>query len=146
MAIATGTLVSLLNDLIETCKDGEKGYLEASEEIENAYHRMLLVEFARLRGHCAHQLQSVVRDLHAEPDHRGSVAGAFHRGWIDFRKRVRGSADAIVLKECERGEEAALKNYEHALNSEIPSELRELLLSHERQIQLALNHIRAMRM
>ena len=138
-------IVSLLNHLIETCKDGEKGYRKASEEISHAYYRMLFNEFARQRSQFAVQLQGYVRTLNAEPDRKGSMAGVFHRGWMGIKSRVPGRGDDAVIAECERGEEAAVKNYQHALGLDLPSDLREIIEKQYREIKVTLEHIRAMR-
>lgn len=43
--------------------------------------------------------------------------------------------DPAVIAECERGEEAALKNYHHALQIAWPEEIRTILERHLEQIQ-----------
>jgi uncharacterized protein (TIGR02284 family) len=101
-----------LNNLIETCKDGEKGFREAAESIRYAYHQVLFKEYARQRGQFASQLQVQVRLLGADPDRKGSVAGSIHRGWLNLKAAIAHKNDDAIIAECERGEEAALKNYQ----------------------------------
>ena len=39
------------------------------------------------------------------------MAGALHRGWVDVKSAVTDHSDHAILAECERGEDAAKKNY-----------------------------------
>ena len=92
MSVTNETLVQMLNHLIETCKDGEKGYREASEEINHHYYRSVFSEFARQRGRFVSELQGFVRELNAEPDQKGSFAGVLHRGWMNLKWRQKQPA------------------------------------------------------
>ncbi len=131
----TEKVISVLNGLIETCKDGENGFREAAEAVSNAFHRMLLQEYSRQRGKFAAELQGVVRRLGSDPDRKGSIAGTIHRGWMNMKIAIAGKHDPAVIAECERGEEAALKNYHHALQMTWPEEIRSILEKQCEQIQ-----------
>lgn len=144
MTASLETQVSLLNHLIEVCKDGEKGYRQASEETKHPFYTSVFGECARKRRNYAVQLQGVVRSLHAEPDQTGSFAGAFHRSWMNVKTHV-GRTDDAVIAECERGDESAVKNYEHALAVELPQDLREILEHQCDDIRHTLRRMKAMR-
>jgi len=140
----TEKMISLLNGLIETCKDGEKGFREAADAVSSAFHRMLLQEYSRQRGQFASELQGVVRALGGDPDRKGSVAGTIHRGWMNIKLAIAGKQDPAIIAECERGEEAALKNYDHALQATFSEEIRLMLEKQNMQIRATHARVHAM--
>ncbi|HEY4490648.1 MAG TPA: PA2169 family four-helix-bundle protein [Acidobacteriota bacterium] len=137
-------VISALNQLIETCKDGEKGFREASEAIHNGYFHILFKEYARRRGQFVSQLRTQVRFLGGEPERKGSVAGTLHRGWMNLRTALNKGKDELVIFECERGEEAAVHHYEQVLKLELPSETRSLLEEQLNEINATLRRVKAM--
>jgi len=71
---------SLINELIETSKDGEKGFTKAANDTKDTQLREVFVECAQRCRLGAAQLQEQVRALGHEPETGGSVSGAIHRG------------------------------------------------------------------
>src|SRR5690349_11429288 len=98
---------SILNDLIETSKDGEKGFRAAAEDTKNPELQALFLRHAEECGTGAVELQQLVSRLGGKPEHAGSVAGAVHRGWLNLKAAVSGRTDLAILEECERGEDVA---------------------------------------
>ena len=119
--------ISLLNDLIHTCKDGEKGYREAAEGIENAFYRMLFTEYSRQRARFASELKAQAVKLGDHPDRKGTVKGTIHRSWMNLRAAIAGQNDDLIIAECQRGEEMAIKQYKDALKKDLPPQLKVLL-------------------
>lgn len=132
MALSTSEFVSVLNNLIETCKDGEKGFREAADEVRNPSLRTLFSEYATQRAQYAQELQQTVASLGQSPEQSGSVAGALHRGWIDVKSAITGKDDQAIVNECERGEDMAVSAYRDAMAKDLPSDLKSLV---ERQYQ-----------
>lgn len=125
-------LIDTLNDLIETCKDGEYGFRSCAENVDS---RELATLFERRAEDCreaARELQEHVVTLGGDPDTSGSVSGALHRGWVAVRSTLSTYDDLAVLKECERGEDVAVTNYRKALEKPLPEPVRSLV---ERQYQ-----------
>ena len=123
---------SVLNDLIETSRDGEKGFTRAREETTDPELETLFRQSA-LRCHkAAHQLQECVVSLGGKPETRGSALGAVHRGWLDLKASVTGRDNKALLEECERGEDVAKARYADALKNELPPEVHALV---EKQYQ-----------
>ena len=127
MALSTGEFISVLNNLIETCRDGENGFREAAQEVKNADLKALFLDFANERGQYAVELQQRVSQLGQTPETTGSVAASLHRRWIDFKSSLTGKNDQAVIDECERGEDIALESYRNALAKDLPSDLRSLV-------------------
>ncbi len=135
-------VVSVYNILIEVCRDGESGFQEAADVIQQPTLQALLSELAEQRRQFAAQLQYEVTKLGKTPENSGSVLGAFHRRWMDVKSAVtRGDATAIVA-ECERGEEMAKRAYQKALNKAIPEEARALIRLQFDQVKAAHERLR----
>jgi len=115
-------VVKALNDLIETCFDGTNGFRTAAEGVSEDRLKSLFSDFAHQRQQLAAELQSEVRRLGGEPVDTGSVAAAAHRGWINIKSVVTGKDDGAIIAECERGEDAAVDEYEKALQLQMPEE------------------------
>ena len=130
----------VLNELIETSKDGEKGFRKAAEDAHASELKSLFTEAARRCREGAAELQGVVRSLGETPEKSGSVAGALHRGWVSLREAVASRDDKAILEEVERGEDYAKAQYRKALERDLPSDVRVIV---ERQYQGVLaNHDR----
>ena len=127
-----------INEVIETCLDGKLGYQQAAEHANDATLKQLFTDYASQRAAFATELQSAVRAMGQEPTDDSSVAAAFHRGWIGLKDAVTGG-DAPVLKECIRGEEHAVKEYQKALgNAAVPAEAKTILTRQHGEIEQAL--------
>jgi uncharacterized protein (TIGR02284 family) len=125
-------VISTLNDLIETSKDGENGFRTCADGVKDAKLKSLFEEAARLCARGAGELKTKVRELGGNPETRGSVSGSLHRGWVNIKSTITGMDDAAVLAECERGEDSAKKSYEAALKKDLPADVRAMV---QRQYQ-----------
>jgi uncharacterized protein (TIGR02284 family) len=120
--------IACLNNLIETCKDGQDGFRTAAEGVARPDLKTLFNTFSQQRAQFGAELQNEVRRLGGDPEKTGSVAASLHRGWMDIKSAVTGKNDNAVISECERGEDSAVKNYEAAINDEsLPANLREVV-------------------
>jgi uncharacterized protein (TIGR02284 family) len=136
----SSNVISILNDLVETSKNGEKGFMKAAEDTRDPSLKLLFQDRAQNCARGATELQDIVQRLGGKPETGGSVAGALHRGWVDVKSAVTGRSDHAILAECERGEDVAKKNYRDALDKELPADIRSVI---ERQYQGVLeNHDR----
>ncbi|MFC4275943.1 PA2169 family four-helix-bundle protein [Achromobacter aloeverae] len=131
-------VVKVLNELIETSKNGEKGFAKAAEDTKNTELKALFESRSRDCASGAAELQAIVRQLGGDPATGGSVAGAMHRGWTELKSTVTGRSDTAILEECERGEDHAKEKYTDALKGDLTPEVRAVV---ERQYQGVLrNH------
>jgi hypothetical protein len=81
-------VIDTLNDLIETSKDGEYGFVACAEHMSNANTKQLFVRRAAECRAAAAELQALVVRLGGSAEDSGSVAGAAHRGWVAVRARL----------------------------------------------------------
>ena len=136
---------SVLNELIETSKDGEKGFMKAGEDAHDAELKSLFTQCAQRCREGAAELQSQVRAQGGTPKETGSATAALHRGWISLKEAVSSRDDKAILEECERGEDYAKAQYKKALEKDLAANVRAIV---ERQYQgVITNHdrVRALR-
>ena len=136
---------STLNDLIETCKDGEEGFRSGAEKLKQREVHLLFLELSQQRSRFAGELQAEVTNMGGEPAKSGTTAGAIHRGWIGLKSAVTGDSDHAILEEAERGEDAAVKNYREALGKKLPDYIQEIVLRQFREIEQAHRTVRELR-
>lgn len=138
-------LISTLNGLIETCKDGQEGFTQAAEGVEDSNLQTLFREYAFRRSQYVGELQSLVQTLGGDPEDSGSISGAMHRGWINIKSAVTGRDEAAVLNECERGEDVAKDAYKQALEMDLPGYIREVVENQYQGVLAAHDNIKALR-
>ncbi len=142
---ANGEVISILNSLIETCRDGQEGYNAAANAIKNTDLKKLFKTYSRQRGQFVGELQAEVVRLGGTPEKSGSISGAAHRGWIDLKAAASvGDPEAAVIAECERGEASAVKKYDDAMASDLPAELRTLIKHQYIQVKESYDLVRAL--
>lgn len=116
-------LLDLLNDLIETAKNGEYGFAKCAERVNAPALKDVLQRRADDCRHAAAELQQLVRAHGGTPADSGTVAGALHRGWVTMKDVLTPNSDHAVLEEAERGEDHALAQYRKALKAALPADV-----------------------
>ena len=118
-------VASVLNDLVETSKDGEQGFSTAADDAKDPELKTTFRRHAQECARSAAELQTLVSRLGDKPEEHGSVAGAVHRGWVNLKSAVTPRTDLAILEECERGEDVAKAAYRSALeDAGLPAEIR----------------------
>lgn len=144
MATDTDDVISTLNNLIETCKDGQNGFQTAADGVKTSELKTLFHTYAQQRAQFSGELQNEVLRLGGDPEKTGSVAATLHRGWINIKSAVTGSDEGAVIAECERGEDSAVRNYKDALAENLPENIRSIVQSQYAQVQEAHDRIRSL--
>ena len=119
--------ISVLNDLIETCNNGVKGFQTAADSVTDKHAKTIFSTRATEIEKAIHDLAAEVRNLGGNPETSGTTAGAVHRGWLDLKAAVTGGDDTGILTECERGERHAIKTYDSALRKDLPAQTRAMI-------------------
>ena len=120
---------AVLNHLIETCKDAERGFRHVAEHAKNPTLKTLFLDLASQRAEFAAGLLPHAQRLGGANAGNGTTAGTLHRTWIDLRSAlVRDDTDA-VLHEAERGESFSRSVYRDALDGMLPPTARALVES-----------------
>ena len=143
-------VISTLNDLIETCKDGEQGFRTCAEDIKDTQMRSFFTSRAQSCAEAAAELQQEVRALGGNPETSSSISGAMHRRWVDIKGLVTGKDDEAILNECERGEDVAKRSYADALAKPLPANIKAIVerqysgvLKNHDQVKAMRNQVRA---
>lgn len=124
---STHEVIDLLNELIETSKDGEKGFAQAARDANDSSLSTVFANGERSCRESARELQEQVLALGGKPDDNGSLKGAVHRGWVSVKTATTRRDAKAVLEECERGEDYAKARYSEALKHDLPQDVRALI-------------------
>jgi uncharacterized protein (TIGR02284 family) len=128
-------VISTLNNLIATSKDGEEGFRSCAENVKNPTLRVFFEQKAERCREGAVQLQQIVREMGGDPETGGSIAGAVHRFWVGLRGTITGMDDHAILDECERGEDSAKQAYADALKEDLPGDVRRVIEKLNREVK-----------
>lgn len=136
-------VVSTLKKLIGVLEDGHEGYQTASENLKHPEYSALFLTYSQQRAQFARELESQIRQHGGDEDESSigkaamDVIGAVHRGWINLKGALTGGSNDAILNECETGDASAVKAYETALASGLPSDLTHILRTQYDSIQNA---------
>jgi uncharacterized protein (TIGR02284 family) len=138
--------ISTINDLIETLKDGEKGFKEAADAVKDPQLKSLFREYSQQRHRFATELQSQAQSLgETNPEKSSSTAGAMHRAWINLKSAVTSGDDKAILNECERGEDSAVHEFEEAMQDGLAGAIRETVARQFSEIKSAHDRVKHLR-
>ena len=138
-------ICSVLNGLIETCKDGQLGYEQATTEVHLLSLKPVFGRFAAQRGEFVRELQAQVYRLGGDPERGGTVVGAVKQGWNDFKAALGARSDHAILEGCERGEDVSKEDYREANNMMLPPEVQSLVARQYQAVREAHDEIRILR-
>ena len=136
--------LDLLKDLIQTCKDGETGYLHAAGVATDPQLKAYFTEQSLERARFGKELRAEAERLGDKPDTSGSVSAVLHRVWFETKATV-GLGDQSILNSVEQGEDRAKKEYEQALSSQLPNDVRAIIQRQAESVLKAHDHVRDMR-
>lgn len=136
---ANKDLIEVLNDLIRINHDRTEGYHKAVEELKptDIDLKTMFTNMANTSVQYANALSTEVRNLGGNPATDSTQSGKLYRVWMDIRSGISARDRKSVLALCEFGEDAALKAYNLALESdaEIPADIRQLIVEQKTAIQ-----------
>jgi uncharacterized protein (TIGR02284 family) len=138
-------VIDVLNDILETAKDGEYGFRACAEHTKAQDIKTLFLRHADECRAAAAEMASEVRRLGGKADDGGTASGSMHRGWVAVRGTLTGYSDLAMLDECERGEDTALARYRKALKQNLPAEIRSILQKQFQGAQRNHDQIKALR-
>ncbi len=128
-----------INELLEKNYDAEKGYKKAAEIVENPKLKQFFKDQAQDRYNFGHELKDEIKNVGSEPDKGGSTTGDLHRTWMDIRSTFTSNDEGAILKEVQKGEEAALEEYNEVINdTTLPPTTKRILTNQRENVQTAL--------
>jgi len=135
----------ILQTLIETCRDGETGYLHAASVARDSelksYFQQQSLERTRFR---AELTDAITRLGEPDPHTSGSSAAVLHRAWFELKDDF-GGGDHTLLESVEQGEDSAKQTYESALEKALPAGIDELVRNQYASVKAAHDHVRGWR-
>ena len=135
-------VITILNGLIETCKDGQDGYRTAAENITNSEFRRLFHIFSQQRAQFVTELQAEVHRLGGDLRESGSSASWLQRGWENLKRAIGSAHEMSIIAACQRGEEATVNNYQEALKADLPLDVQYVVKRQYMDIKDAYDRIR----
>lgn len=137
--------VSVLEDLIETCKDGQKGYQDAASHVKRSDLKTYFNEQSLERSRFAGELEAELIRL-GKPDKKvtGSASATLHRAWIDTKVAL-GAGDHSILESVEAGEDNARKSYEKAVTGDLPENIAQIVRRQAASVQRAHDKVKSLR-
>jgi uncharacterized protein (TIGR02284 family) len=143
LKMANDTL-ELIKDLIQTCKDGETGYLHAAGVATDPQLKAYFTEQSLERARFGAELRIEAQRLGDKPEASGTVSAVLHRVWFETKATI-GLGDQSILNSVEQGEDRAKKDYETALSSQLPPDLRTIIQRQADSVLKAHDYVRDMR-
>jgi uncharacterized protein (TIGR02284 family) len=138
--------ISTINNLIETLKDGEKGFKEAADAVKDPQLKSLFQQYSQQRHRFASELQAQALSLgESKPEKSSSATGAMHRTWINLKSAVTSGDEKAILSECERGEDSAVREYEEAIQDGLTGPAREIVARQFTEIKSAHDRVKNLR-
>lgn len=138
-------VISTLNDLIETSRDGDEGFRQCADTVKNANLKAFFQQKAERCREAVGQLQQIVREMGGDPEKSSSMSGTVHRFWVSLRSSISGMSDHAILDECERGEDVAKRSYEKALAQDLPGDVRRVIERQYAEVKTNHDRVREMR-
>ncbi|GHC41478.1 ferritin-like domain-containing protein [Roseibacillus persicicus] len=116
-------ITDYLQQLYTRAMDAIEGYKHAAILTDNPELTLFFVANAEQREQFALELEGHLRQRGIEPDDGSSITGKLHQTWMAVVSKFSGDETGL-LDECERGEEAAINDYEEALSSfQLPTDV-----------------------
>ena len=139
-------VISILNNLIETCKVGQESFRHAAESIQNSEFRRLFNIFSQQRTQFVTELQAETHRLGGESSDE-SAAATTPRNTVPFRnpnaaKSIGAGVEATIISACQREEEIAVDNYQEALKADLPLDVQYVVKRQYMDIRDAYDRLR----
>jgi uncharacterized protein (TIGR02284 family) len=133
---------TVLNHLIEVCRDAERGFATAARAAKKPALKRLFYTLAEQRRDFAQELLPHAEDLEGAAAGKGSPLALLHRAWIRVKGRLVATSDRAVLEEVARGERVAVAAYDDAVNDRLPPDARDLVEAQDLSVRVAARRIK----
>lgn len=142
--MAERTERTVLNHLIELCKDGERGFREVVSHLDDPQLKAVFMNLALRRAQFASELLPYAQRLGGPAESGGTTAGALHRSWMRVVELVAPDETRAIIREAERGEGMAEAAYKEALDGMLPPTVRDLVEEQYEELQDSHERVRSL--
>jgi len=120
--------ISILNDLIRTCRAAEQGFADASQHVLDSRLKTLFLQRSWEFAMSITELKNLVLSLGGKPANLPTFRSALRRGWLDLKAMFLRNDDLAALYEVERSEFIVLKAYYKAAKQSLPQLIRAVVI------------------
>jgi uncharacterized protein (TIGR02284 family) len=142
-------LIGTLNDLVRINHDRTEGYVKAVKELKPTDIDLatLFTKMSDQSAEFSSALSAEVINLGGEPAKDSTQSGKLYRVWMDIKSSASARDRKSILSLCEFGEDAALKAYKLAMESDadIPADIRQLILDQKGHLQQSHDTVKRLR-
>lgn len=134
-------------ELVETLKDGERGFADAAEKLRGSDDREWAATLQRLseqRAGFCREIVDLGHEYAEDVDESGSVTASLHRGWISLKDALTGDDAGSVLKAAATGEDHAVSEYEKALKLDLSAGFRDVVVRQNASVLAARDEVKAL--
>lgn len=133
----------LLNNLLTTNRDAAEGYISACDNVKDIELKRTFLDYAQKRENFVQELKTEIDALGGAYEDKSSILAVAHRIWIGIKGSLTGSDIPSIVKECLRGEEASLADYDLAsANAYIAESTKGLIERHRQTIQESISTLK----
>ncbi|WP_335965629.1 PA2169 family four-helix-bundle protein [Galbibacter sp. PAP.153] len=130
-----------MNELLEKNIDAQKGFLNASENVESTNLKTYFKSKATERDVYVDELKREIISFGQKPEKSGSFTGDAHRAWMDIKSTLSMNDEEAILEEVQRGEKASLEDYDKILKeTSFPRSTEAMLLRQRNAIKNSVNN------
>lgn len=134
-------------DLVETLKDGERGFAAAAEKLNDSDRpewATVLQRLSEQRAGFRREIVALGHEYGDDVDASGSAAAALHRGWISLKDALTGDDAGSVLGAAVTGEDHAVSEYEKALEQDLSAGFRDVVGRQHAAVVAARDEVKAL--
>jgi uncharacterized protein (TIGR02284 family) len=135
--MAERTERAVLNHLIETCRDAERGFRTAAEHVANPEVKRTFLRLAQQRHEFAEELLPHAYRLGGAADADGTGMATMHRTWMQVRARLAANPERAIVEEAVRGERYARSVYDEAVQDVLPPDVRDIVEAQDLDVRVA---------
>lgn len=142
--------MAVVENLLETVDNGRRGFAEAADRLDEEGHADLAAEMRELseqRLRMSNELKALAsaEGVSLEEKGDGTVAGAIHRSWMALKDAATGDDPHAVLAAAEQGEDHAVKEFQRALDEEIPTSVMSVIERQAGEVRTAHDRVKLLR-
>ena len=134
-------------ELVETLRDGEKGYAQAAERVRDGDHAAwagTLERLAAQRREFRAEIVALGHEYGDDVDESGTATAALHRGWMALKDALTGDDPQGVLGAAVTGEDHAISEYDKALEQDLSEGFRSVVERQRSAVRAARDELKAL--
>jgi uncharacterized protein (TIGR02284 family) len=134
-------------ELVETLRDGEKGYTQAAERVRAGDHAAwagTLERLAAQRREFRAEIVALGHEYGDDVDESGTATATLHRGWMALKDALTGDDPQGVLGAAVTGEDHAISEYDKALEQDLSEGFRSVVERQRSAVQAARDEVKAL--